>query len=100
MSNKQPKTGQGVLGYFNKGVENPPSKGELSGWSVDKDDNLSFGGTTLQACPGADNAYYVWLAGVEKPAGQEGCLGFSARTVTNDNAAQCTYSTFTSGTVA
>ncbi|KAK4233306.1 hypothetical protein C8A03DRAFT_19599 [Achaetomium macrosporum] len=92
--------GQGVLGYFNKGVENPPRNGELKGWAVDSEDNLTFSGTTLQACPGADNAWHIWLSGVSKPAGAEGCLGFTARVVTKSDAVQCTYSTFNAGTAA
>ncbi|KAK3304183.1 uncharacterized protein B0T15DRAFT_232133 [Chaetomium strumarium] len=86
--------GQGVLGYFNKDVSRPPRNGELSGWSVDENDNLTFDGTPLKACPGTDNAYYIWASGADKPAGIEGCLGFSARTVTKSDAVQCTYSTY------
>ncbi|KAL2015575.1 hypothetical protein VTK56DRAFT_5208 [Thermocarpiscus australiensis] len=87
--------GQGVLGYFDKGETSPPSKGELTGWAVDESDNLTFDGTALQACPStADNSWYVWLAGVEKPAGQEGCVGFTSRTVTETDPVPCTYSTF------
>ncbi|KAK4233247.1 hypothetical protein C8A03DRAFT_39059 [Achaetomium macrosporum] len=85
--------GQGVLGYFNKDTSNPPRNSELKGWAVDATENLTFDGTGLLACPGGDDAFYIWASGVDKPAGIEGCLPFSARTVTQNDAAECTYST-------
>lgn len=81
--------------YFNKGATNPGGRLELKGWALDKDDNLTFNGSGLLACPNtADGSWYVWVnAGVDKPAGQEGCLGFVARTITINEPVQCTYST-------
>jgi len=85
--------GQGVLKYFNKG-EGLGSHFELKGWAVDANDNLSFNGAGLLACPSTtDSSWYIWVdAGVTKPAGQEGCLGFSARTITDSDPVKCTYS--------
>ncbi|KAK4172866.1 hypothetical protein QBC36DRAFT_390130 [Triangularia setosa] len=87
--------GQGVLQYFNRGETGLGSRFELKGWAVDENDNLTFNGAGLQACPSTtDDSWFVWISGVEKPAGQEGCLPFTARTVTNANPVKCTYSTY------
>ena len=66
---------------------------ETKGWNVDENDNLRFKDQSLQACPSTvDSTWSLWLAGVGKPAGLEGCLGFSARTLTNENPVKCSYS--------
>ncbi|KAK4466299.1 hypothetical protein QBC42DRAFT_259296 [Cladorrhinum samala] len=92
--------GQGVIQYvtYKKGeTPNFGARSETKGWVVDENDNLTFNGNSLQACPwdpATPNAtkWYIWMSGVEKPAGQEGCLGFNARTVTTAKPVQCTYS--------
>lgn len=91
--------GQGVLQYvtYAKGETwTPGARFETKGWAVDENDNLTFNGNSLQACPwdptAANTKWYIWLSGVTKPAGQEGCLGFVARTITIDQPVQCTYS--------
>ncbi|KAL2126027.1 hypothetical protein VTI74DRAFT_1926 [Chaetomium olivicolor] len=88
--------GQGVLQYFNKGETTPGGRLELKGWAVDENDNLTFNGASLLACPSTtDGSWYVWVsAGVDKPAGQEGCLGFISRTITDADPIKCTYSTY------
>ncbi|KAK4098465.1 hypothetical protein N658DRAFT_499328 [Parathielavia hyrcaniae] len=87
--------GQGVVQYFNKDTTTPGGRLELKGWAVDGNDNLTFNNHTLLACPStADSSWNVWVdVGIEKPAQQEGCLGFVARTVTNASPVRCTYST-------
>lgn len=88
--------GQGILQYFNRnGTNTPGGRLELKGWAVDETDNLTFNGAGLLACPStADDSWTVWVsAGVDKPHGQEGCVGFTARTVTNADPVRCTYST-------
>ncbi|KAK4119724.1 hypothetical protein N657DRAFT_649874 [Parathielavia appendiculata] len=87
--------GQGNLQYFNKGATAPGGNLELKGWAVDANDNLTFNNNALLACPStSDSSWYVWVnVGIEKPANQEGCVGFTARTVTNANPVKCTYST-------
>ena len=61
---------------------------------MDDNDNLTFNGAGLLACPSTvDDSWYIWVsAGIDKPAGQEGCVGFTARTVTNADPVKCTYS--------
>ncbi|KAK4188576.1 hypothetical protein QBC35DRAFT_432460 [Podospora australis] len=89
--------GQGVMQYFTKGEGGIPRNGETKGWAVDENDNLSFNGAGLLACPSANNTapWYVWVsAGINQPAGQQGCLGFSARTLTAATPVQCTYSNY------
>jgi hypothetical protein len=97
-SNSNTTIGQGVLQYFNKGETTPGSKFELKGWAVDANDNLTFNGASLLACPSTtDSSWYVWVsAGVDKPAGQEGCLGFNSRTITDTDPVKCTYSLYQS----
>lgn len=93
---REPGIGQGVLQYFNKGETSLGSRFELKGWAVDENDNLTFNGAGLLACPSTtDSSWYIWVSvGNDKPAGQEGCLGFNARTLTNANPVKCTYSTY------
>ena len=61
---------------------------------MDDNDNLTFNGAGLLACPSTvDDSWYIWVsAGIDKPAGQEGCVGFTARTDTNADPVKCTYS--------
>ncbi|KAK3897241.1 hypothetical protein C8A05DRAFT_39214 [Staphylotrichum tortipilum] len=88
--------GQGVLQYFNKGETGLGNRFEVKGWAVDENDNLTFNGAGLLACPSkTDGSWYIWVSvGNDKPAGQEGCLGFSARTITIDKPVKCTYSIY------
>lgn len=86
--------GQGVLRYFTKGPTNPGGRLEVKGWAIDKNDNLIFNGTSLQACPSTDGSWPIWLASVDKPAGQEGCLSFTGRTITTTKPVKCTYSDY------
>ena len=84
--------GQGKIGYVT-GAEPTPRDGEREGWVVDEFGNLSFDGTGLLACPNSiDGAWSIWLAGVEEPAGNKDCLGFSARTVSTEDPLDCYYS--------
>ncbi|KAH6613649.1 hypothetical protein B0J18DRAFT_440601 [Chaetomium sp. MPI-SDFR-AT-0129] len=86
--------GQGVVRYSTKTESDPTGHLEVKGWAVDETGNLNFKGTGLQACPAEDGSWNIWLATVAKPAGQEGCLGFSARTVDVKKPVQCTYSNY------
>ncbi len=60
---------------------------------IDKSGDLTLDGAGFIACPGSiDDSWSVWVsAGVEKPAGQEGCLGFSARAVEVKDPNSCSY---------
>lgn len=89
-------TGQGVLQYFNKGETGLGARFELKTWAVDANDNLTFNGAGLLACPSTtDSSWYIWVStGNATPAGQQGCLGFSARTVTIKKPVKCTYSIY------
>lgn len=86
-------SGQGVVKYVT-GAEPGPRNGERTGWEIDDAGNLTLDGASFLACPGSiDDAWSIWIsAGVEKPAGQEGCLGFSARTVPVEEPISCLYS--------
>lgn len=66
---------------------------EVNGWSIDATGALVFAGTNVQACPGSiDGAWQVWLAGVQNPGGNKGCLGFVAHMVPVDHPVSCRYS--------
>ncbi|RSL97574.1 hypothetical protein CDV31_012987 [Fusarium ambrosium] len=84
--------GQGKLGYIT-GAQPPPKNGELDGWVIDDDGNLTLEGASLLACPNSiEGAWSIWVsAGVANPAGNEGCLGFSARTTEVEKPNSCTY---------
>ncbi|KFA70103.1 hypothetical protein S40285_03309 [Stachybotrys chlorohalonatus IBT 40285] len=85
--------GQGNFGYTTDPT-NPPRNGEVTGWAINEAGNLVFDGSEgLLACPNSiDGAWSLWVsAGVTNPGGNEGCLGFSARTIGIDEPASCTY---------
>lgn len=87
------KTGQGVTGYTT-GVEPLPRNGERGPFVFDEYNNLSLNGTSgFLACPGGpDGAYTIWTpAGLDKPAGIDGCLGVSLRASPFPNAPNCLY---------
>ncbi|GAP83025.1 putative cell wall protein [Rosellinia necatrix] len=74
--------GQGKLGYTT-GAEPAPRNAERAGFAVGADGALTLAGAGFLACPDSvDGAWSVWVdAGVANPAGNTGCLGFSARAV-------------------
>lgn len=92
--------GQGVLQYATYAKDEVPAapggRFETKGWAVDENDNLTFNGVGLQACPwdikDPNTKWYIWVAASSAPAGQQDCLGFNARTLTVDAPVQCTYS--------
>jgi hypothetical protein len=84
--------GQGKFGYTT-GTEPPPRNAEQTGWVLDEANNLSLNGTGLIACPNSiDGAWSVWVyAGIDQPAGNSDCVGFSARAVQIDEPNSCLY---------
>lgn len=84
--------GQGKFGYTT-GTEPPPRNAEETGWVLDEANNLSLNGTGLIACPNSiDGAWSVWVyAGIDQPAGNSDCVGFSARAVQIDEPNSCLY---------
>lgn len=84
--------GQGKFGYTT-GTEPPPRNAEEAGWVLDEANDLTLNGTGLIACPNSiDGAWSVWVAaGVDQPAGNSDCLGFSARAVQIDEPTKCLY---------
>ncbi|KAL1840011.1 hypothetical protein VTJ49DRAFT_928 [Mycothermus thermophilus] len=89
--------GLGVMQYFNSTGGPIGGRLELKGWAIDENDKLTFNGHDLIACPNSVlNGWSVWVyVGSDKPAGQEGCLGFSARAVTVTDPVKCDYSIYT-----
>ncbi|KAL2755435.1 hypothetical protein ACRALDRAFT_1064444 [Sodiomyces alcalophilus JCM 7366] len=87
--------GQGILGYIT-GDQGTPRYAELEGWELDANDNLSFKGAGLIACPNSlDGAWKIWASvGINKPAGQEGCLGFSPRAIELTEPKSCEYTQY------
>lgn len=86
------RIGQGKFGYTT-GMEPPPRNAEETGWVLDEANDLSLNGTGLIACPNSiDGAWSVWVdAGVDQPAGNSDCVGFSARAVQIDEPNSCLY---------
>jgi hypothetical protein len=88
--------GQGVIG-FTTGVQPLQKNAERGPFEVKEDGEFVFapensGEVGFQACPlGEGEGWSIWLAGVEKPAQQEGCLGFKARAMKEDNPQKCGY---------
>ncbi|KAH6880784.1 hypothetical protein B0T10DRAFT_495237 [Thelonectria olida] len=84
--------GQGKLGYVT-GAQPAPRNGELTGWGLDESGNLNLNGAGFLACPNSiEDSWSVWVnAGVSEPAGNSGCLGFSARAVEVTEPNSCLY---------
>ncbi|KAI1658571.1 cell wall protein PhiA [Daldinia decipiens] len=84
--------GQGKLGYTT-GAQPAPSNGERTSFALDENNDLTVNGAGFLACPNSiDGAWSVWVStGVEKPAGNQGCLGISARAVEAANPNGCLY---------
>ncbi|KEY68286.1 hypothetical protein S7711_07038 [Stachybotrys chartarum IBT 7711] len=84
--------GQGYLGYTT-GQETLPRYAETRGWQVGENNILNFNGTGLIACPNSmDGAWSIWaFIGIDRPAGQEGCLGFSPMIIPDTEALKCQY---------
>ncbi|GAB0133557.1 hypothetical protein EsDP_00001964 [Epichloe bromicola] len=84
--------GRGIIGYVDAG-QSFPRNSEVDGWSINSKGALVFDGSDLQACPNSiDGAWSVWMSGVQKPGGIEGCLGFNALVVPNEKPVSCQYS--------
>ncbi|KAG6005467.1 hypothetical protein E4U21_007936 [Claviceps maximensis] len=84
--------GQGIMGYGDAGSRFS-RYAESEGWTINASGNLEFAGNNFLACPGApDGSWRVWASSVQRPGGSEGCLGFVAHVVPNDNPVSCHYS--------
>jgi len=89
--------GQGNLRYTT-GVQPIGKNQERGPFKINDDGDLVFaaGGLTgdvgFQACPGAvGGGWKIWLAGVEKPAGSEGCTPFTMKALKEDPIMKCIY---------
>ncbi|KAL6876864.1 hypothetical protein J3F83DRAFT_727334 [Trichoderma novae-zelandiae] len=84
--------GQGIVGYITGDLP-LPRYGELKGWRVDSSQNLWFKDTGLIACPNSiDGSWRIWLGlGLQRPGGNQGCLGFTARRLENTKPVSCRY---------
>ncbi|KAI2463891.1 cell wall protein PhiA [Annulohypoxylon bovei var. microspora] len=84
--------GQGKLGYTT-GAQPAPTNGERTPFTLDENNDLTLDGAGFLACPNSiDGAWSVWVsAGVDQPAGNSGCLSFSARAVEAPTPNGCLY---------
>ena len=87
--------GQGVL-QFTMGVQGIGKNQERGPFKIDDESNLVFaaanGVVGFQACPGAEeDGYSVWLAGVDTPAGIEGCIPFTMKALKEETPVKCIY---------
>ncbi|KAI1472145.1 cell wall protein PhiA [Daldinia caldariorum] len=84
--------GQGKLGYTT-GAQPTPRNGERTSFALDESNDLTFNGAGFIACPDSiDGAWSVWVsAGVNQPAGNQGCLGISVRAVEVSKPNGCLY---------
>lgn len=87
--------GQGIIQYTT-GVQGLPKNGERGPFAI-QDGNLVFaptnsGPTGFQACPiQGGEGYSIWLAGSTNPGGNEGCVGFVAKALKEDEPIKCDY---------
>ncbi|KAJ2903875.1 hypothetical protein MKZ38_009258 [Zalerion maritima] len=86
--------GQGKFGYMG-GNDTAGTRWETTGFELDETNDLTLNGAEFLACPNSiDSAWSVWMnAGVENPAGNEGCLGIMARAVKATDPVMCEYTT-------
>lgn len=83
--------GQGVIGYVT-GVQPLGRNSETKGWTAENNE-LKFDGTGIQACPGGiDGSWSIWLAGLDKPGFNEGCVGVTGAVYKTENPIGCWYS--------
>lgn len=89
--------GQGNLRYTT-GVQPIGKNQERGPFKINDDGDLVFaaGGLTgdvgFQACPGAvGGGWKIWLSGVDKPAGSEGCTPFTMKALKEDPIMKCIY---------
>lgn len=81
----------GKIGYVT-GAEPLGKNWETKGWALTTNNELEFDGTGIQACPGSiDNAWSIWLQGVEKPGWNENCTGVIAAAYGTENPIGCVY---------
>jgi len=90
--------GQGNVRY-STGVQPIGKNQERGPFKINKDGDLVFaaGGLTgdvgFQACPGAvGGGWKIWLNGVDKPAGSEGCTPFTMKALKETPYYKCLYS--------
>ena len=90
--------GQGNVRY-STGVQPIGKNQERGPFKIDDDGNLVFaagglsGDVGFQACPGAvGGGWKVWLSGVDKPAGSEGCTPFTMKALKEETTYKCLYS--------
>lgn len=93
--------GQGIIQYTASVTQQIGKNQERGPFKIDENGNLVFAGnadgttTGFQACPGAkDGGWSLWLAGVEKPAGNEGCLGINLKAVKEEEPQRCLYTSY------
>jgi hypothetical protein len=84
---------------YSTGVQ-PIGKNQQRGpFKINDDGDLVFaagglaGDVGFQACPGASGGgWKIWLAGVDKPAGSEGCTPFTMKALKETDQKKCLYS--------
>jgi len=84
---------------YTTGVQPIGKNQERGPFKINDDGDLVFaaGGLTgdigFQACPGAvGGGWKIWLSGVDKPAGSEGCTPFTMKALKEDEPKKCLYS--------
>ncbi|XP_014550715.1 hypothetical protein COCVIDRAFT_114806 [Bipolaris victoriae FI3] len=90
--------GQGNVRY-STGVQPIGKNQERGPFKINDEGDLVFaaGGLTgdvgFQACPGAvGGGWKIWLSGVDKPAGSEGCTPFTMKALKETETKKCLYS--------
>ncbi|KAH4119326.1 hypothetical protein HBH47_126570 [Parastagonospora nodorum] len=84
---------------YTTGVEPIGKNQERGPFKINDDGNLVFaagglsGDIGFQACPGAvGGGWKIWLSGVDKPAGSEGCTPFTMKALKETEPKKCLYS--------
>lgn len=84
---------------YSTGVQPIGKNQERGPFKINDDGDLVFaaGGLTgdvgFQACPGAvGGGWKIWLSGVDKPAGSEGCTPFTMKALKEAEPKKCLYS--------
>ncbi|KAI1637944.1 cell wall protein PhiA [Biscogniauxia mediterranea] len=84
--------GQGNIGYTSAGLQGPKN-GERTGWAIDDSNNLTFNGVGFIGCPKDDGSWRIWVnAGVDQPAGNQGCVPVGAIATAAAEPNDCHYS--------
>ncbi|KAM3414028.1 hypothetical protein BST61_g10690 [Cercospora zeina] len=83
--------GQGITGYSTP--DKAPANGSLDPFVISPEGDLTFlDSSVAKACPGLEaGQWQIWFTSNDKPAGQDGCIDVTLKTIRTPSAVPCQY---------